>query len=307
MQALSRERLQGLLGGARGAVERMPMLRTALERAGATCAEDLRNLIALPVRLALQDIRSGSAGDLLAPHSGKGAIGMLGAPGWSARLVACAEREAVYAMVEMLLGGDGSQPAGAEDRPLTTIETRVAGVFFTAVGKALAASFAPIAETAVTLDATSDKVDFDVVAPQDAMVAARFRLDALGRGGEIMLAIPQAALSGMGKALAEPAPKAAAARPDARWAANIQKELNRASVRLSATLEERAGILGEITKLTVGQVIPLDVTPQSRLQVECNGERLMWCHLGKSNGFYTLRVDSFVDREQEFMNDILAA
>ena len=30
----------------------------------------------------------------------------------------------------------------------------------------------------------------------------------------------------------------------------------------------------------------------------------MWCQLGKSNGVYTLRVDSFVDREQEFMDDI---
>jgi flagellar motor switch protein FliM len=33
----------------------------------------------------------------------------------------------------------------------------------------------------------------------------------------------------------------------------------------------------------------------------------MWCHLGKSNGFYTLRVDELVSREQEFMEDILSA
>ena len=53
--------------------------------------------------------------------------------------------------------------------------------------------------------------------------------------------------------------------------------------------------------------LELEATPQSRVRVESNGERLMWCDFGKSNGVYTLRVDSFVDREQEFMDDILVA
>ena len=30
------------------------------------------------------------------------------------------------------------------------------------------------------------------------------------------------------------------------------------------------------------------------------------CQFGRLNGVYTLRVDDFVDREEEFMNDILA-
>lgn len=307
MQTLSRESIGDLLGGARGGVERMPMLRTLLERTGVACSEDVRGLIALPARVVLQDIRSAAAGEMLTPYVGKGVIGLLGAPGWNAQLIACAAREDVFTMVELLLGGDGSQPVLIEDRPPTAIETRVAGVLFAAIGKALAGAFAPISQTDVVLESTSDKADFDIIDAKAAMVAAHFRLEALGRNAEILLAVPQSALTAMGKALTVPAAKAAPPRPDARWTADIQKELNRAAVKLTATLEERPGILGEIINLRVGQVVPLDATPQTRLQVECNGERLMWCHLGKSNGFYTLRVDSFVDREQEFMDDILAA
>ena len=33
---------------------------------------------------------------------------------------------------------------------------------------------------------------------------------------------------------------------------------------------------------------------------------MILCQFGKSNGVYTLRVEDFVDREREFMNDILA-
>ena len=57
---------------------------------------------------------------------------------------------------------------------------------------------------------------------------------------------------------------------------------------------------------TVGQVVELNATSHGRVRLECNGERLMWCHLGKSQGKYTLRVDELVDREQEFMNEILS-
>jgi hypothetical protein len=36
------------------------------------------------------------------------------------------------------------------------------------------------------------------------------------------------------------------------------------------------------------------------VRVECNGERIIWCDLGKSNGVYTLRVDAFVDQPPTF-------
>ena len=47
-------------------------------------------------------------------------------------------------------------------------------------------------------------------------------------------------------------------------------------------------------------------TPRTRVHLECDGQRMVVCQFGKSNGVYTLRVDDFIDREQEFMNDILS-
>jgi flagellar motor switch protein FliM len=108
------------------------------------------------------------------------------------------------------------------------------------------------------------------------------------------------------KPLSQAAPKAAP-QPDPGWAQHIRKEVTRTHVTLTAILDERPGLLAEVFDLKVGQIIELEATPQSRVRVESNGERLMWCDFGKSNGVYTLRVDSFVDREQEFMDDILVA
>jgi len=61
-------------------------------------------------------------------------------------------------------------------------------------------------------------------------------------------------------------------------------------VAVSLVIPLAAGVFN----LAVGQVIELKATPQSRVRVECNGEPMAWCDLGKSNGTYTLRVDSFI-------------
>jgi flagellar motor switch protein FliM len=301
----SRASLQWLAGD-QAAVERLPMLRQALDRVGAACSEDFRSVASTPLRFALQDIVTAAAGAALAFKKGDQAVALLNAPVWRTRLVLCVDRPAVFALVELLLGGDGSEPAYAPERELTCLEVDVAALFIAGAARALGAAFAPIAATQFTIEATSSEVNFDVIDPQEAVVVARYRLDAFGRGGDVLLAVPQRALAALRKPLSQGPPKDPT-RPDPGWARQIEKELARTSVRLTAILEERAGLLAEVFALRVGQVIELQATPQSRVRVECNGERLMWCDLGKSSGAYTLRIDSFVDREQEFMDDILVA
>ena len=41
------------------------------------------------------------------------------------------------------------------------------------------------------------------------------------------------------------------------------------------------------------------------MKLEADGQPLLNCQLGKTKGFYTLRVEGFVDREQEFLNTLI--
>jgi flagellar motor switch protein FliM len=299
--------LQGLVGGRAGGVERLPMLRVGLEKVGQACAEDLRGLGSIPMKLVLQGIESGTAGELLAGERGSSGVAFLDAPGWATRLLVSAPRATIFAIVESLLGGDGSQPTQAMERPLSKIEVGVAGVFFASIAKGFAAAFVPIAPSVFNLAAAADQPDFERLARSEPMVAAKYRLQALEAPvGELFVAIPRTALEALQKPLSR-VPAKDASRPDPGWTKQIEKEVTRARVTLTAILEERPGTLGEITQFRVGDIIELKANPQSRVRVECNGERLMWCDLGKSSGVYTLRVDAFVDREQEFIDDIRAA
>jgi flagellar motor switch protein FliM len=303
---VDRDSLAELFTGSSNFVERLPMLRVAFDRAAAACTEALASVSELPLLVELLGLDSGIAGDLLERHNGKSAIGVLHAVDWSARLLICAGREAVYGIVEGVLGGDGSQPPYNADRALSRIETRIVGSFFERFGHALSTGFAGVADTTFTMEGTVDEIDYEAVGRRDdPIVAARFRLDVGGRGGEILIAVARAALNPLRQSLGR-VPIKEQPSADERWSQQMQSEITRAHVVVSAVLDERMGVLSEVAQFRVGHVLELNATANGRVRLECNGERLMWCHLGKSQGKYTLRVDEPIDREQEFFNEILA-
>ncbi len=297
--------IQSLFGGASASLDRLPMLRIVFERAAATCAQEFRSLSSNPPLLTVAGMESGTAGDMFAQHDGAIVTAAIHAAGWNTRLLISARRSTVFAIVEMMLGGDGSQPAYAGKRPFSRTETRIAGAFFERFAKALTAAVAPVAPTPFMLDSPANAINFEAVGDRNtAVFAAKLNLDALGRGGEILVAVPQSAIVPMRKAFAHVGKDAT--RPDPRWTEQIEREIKRANVTLDAVLDERPMRLSEIARLRVGQVLELEATPRSRVHLECDGERMIHCQFGRSNGVYTLRVDDFVDREREFMNDILS-
>ena len=301
-----RDSLAELFTGSSNFVERLPMLRVAFERAAAACTEDLASAAEQPPQVILQGIESGIAADLLGAHDGKSAVGVLHAAKWNARLLVSADRGAVFAIVETMLGGDGSHQAQAPDRPLSRIEMLVVGTFFDRVAKALEAGFGNVADTSFAVEGTAEEVDYDIIGRRNnSIVVARFRLEGASRGGEILIAVTRAALNPLRQVLGR-TPTKEAPKADARWSEQMENGVTRAHVMLTAVLDERMGMLGEVAGFAVGQVVELNATSHGRVRLECNGERLMWCHLGKSQGKYTLRVDEVVDREQEFMNEILS-
>ena len=84
---IARDSLAELFTGSSGFVERMPMLRVVFNRAATACTEGLAALADPPPHLALQDLESGTAGDLLDKYDGKSVAGVLHATRWNARLL----------------------------------------------------------------------------------------------------------------------------------------------------------------------------------------------------------------------------
>lgn len=300
------EALRAIFSGAPNRSDRLPAFEAALERAAAICTDDLRNSAVPPPELTFLQIESGVANDLLGPYEGRCVAAAFKAADWNTRLLAVADRACVFAVVEMMLGGDGSQPAHTSDRAFTRIELGMMNAFLGRLAQALEAAFAPVAKTEFTIEGISDRVDFDVLGRKTSQaVAARMSLRVWSQTGEILVVIPGSVVESMRQVLG-PIAVEEAKSADPRWSSQIQDKITRTSVALTAILDERLIPLEDIASLELGQILQLGATAQTRVRVECNGEPLLWCQLGKSNGAYTLRVDGPIDRDEEFMNDILA-
>lgn len=304
--AATRRSLEGLFAGPQDLVERLPMLRTILQKTASGWAEQLRSVSATVPEVVLVGVESGPPETIIASTASQAVACVLEAPKWNARLILCAEYEFVFTVVEMLLGGDGSEPVPGADRPLTRTEIGIAQLAFEQFATALEQAFSIVAPTNFLVETTAPRVSFDVLGRLTVpLVAAKFHMFALGLGGGVTLLLSQSVLSPMRNELSRTAGPESV-RPDPAWSQKIQSEVSRANVDLVAVLDEQEISLADVARFAVGQVLPLSATPDGVLRVECNGEPLINCEIGKSNGVYALRVRDFVDQEREFMDDILA-
>lgn len=304
--ALAPKSLEGLFAGPQDLVERLPMLRTVLQKTATTWAELIRGISATIPKVVLVGIESRSVESMAAATANQGVACVLEAPKWNARMILGGDNEFVFTAVEMLLGGDGSEPAPNTDRPLTRTELGLAHMLFEQFGVALEQAFASVAPTNFVVGAPAAQVSFDVLGRLTVpIVAVRFHLFALGLGGGVTLMLSQSVLSPMRNELSRTA-SPESVRPDPAWSQKIQSEVSRASVELVAVLDEHDLPLADVARFSIGQVLRLRTAPDGTLRVECNGEPLINCEVGKSGGVYALRVRDFIDKEREFVEDIIA-
>ena len=294
-----------LLDSAGLTLDRLPMLHVIFDRMSTSCAEHLRHMAASPMYYSLSGLESGRVTEILEMYEANAVAGIFHAPEWDSHILIGFDRDFIYTMVEVLFGSDGSEPPVEEARGFSSIELRMAQTLFEQVAKALQASFSLVVDTKFKLERIETRMDFAVIGRRNNQaVAAKFLLQALNRGGEMFVIIPQSVLNPMRKALSHVVTGESSGR-DPRWMKQIATEVKKTEVTLKAVLEERYLSLGEIADLKIGDVIELQATPRSRVKLESNQQGLFWCHIGQSEGSYVLKVDELIDQEKEFLDDVL--
>jgi len=294
-----------LLDGAGISVDRMPLLHVIFERMAAQCAESLRQLSASPALFLVESAATERIGDILDAYESNVVFGIVHVQPWDSRLLIGLEHEFVFTLAEALFGGDGGESTVIEKRQLSNIELRLAKKAFELFAQALQNAFAAVCETIFKLDRIETRLDFVTIAPRTAFgVIAKFMLRILGREGNMFVLIPQTALNSIRQDLVRDVSAEISVR-DPRWAKQMQSEIGQTEVTIRGVIEQRHFSLEDIATLKIGQVLTLEATAKTRVKLECNAESLFWCDLGQADGFYTLRIEDFVSREQEFIDDIL--
>jgi flagellar motor switch protein FliM len=295
-----------LLRASNLSIDQLPLLPVILDRVGTHLAERLRNLCSALPHIAVNELTTARIGDTLDGYEMRAVTGLFYAAGWDAPVIAGFDRDFVFSAVEMLLGGDGAEPPLEDERNLSSVEIQIAQFLFDEVGTALQAAFAGVSSPRFRLERTETRMDFAGAGRRNQQaIVAKFILQAINRGGEMFVIIPQSALLPLRQALAR-VPSANTAPSDSVWTRQMGAEIRRASVTIRAVAETRALTLGDVAGLKVGQILKLQATANSRIKVESAEQPLFWAYLGQNEGYYTLCIDETFDRQREFINDVLA-
>ncbi len=294
-----------LVDGANLSLDQMPMLPVIFNKASGYFAERLRALgSALPM-VSVNSIKAARIGDVLDSYDMRAIAGMFNVPAWDSQVIAGFDRDFVFTLVEMLFGGDGGEPPVEDVRPLSGIEVQVTHYAFEQVALSLQAALSGVAEAVFRFERSETRMDFAAAGRRSQpAVVARFILQALNRGGEMFVILPQTALARFKPALARPAARKTAT-VDPAWAKKIGQEVGKTEVAVRAVLESKEYTLGDLANLKVGQVLAMPATLKSRVKVESSEQPLFWAYLGQADGYHTLAIDETIDQEREFLNDML--
>ena len=299
------EAVVGMLTRGTGVTDKFPGLPTLLESVAKRVAAELSAIMATPSEVRLGSLETGAVRDVAALEMRGCLAAMLSLDAWGKVVSALAEHDCVFTFVELLCGGDGAEPRFSGERELTTIEKRLAGLLFEKVAMGLASALTGVAKTEVHVRTVGEMGALEALGQAAApVVLAAFELSVIGRRGRFVLAMPEAALEPVRKQLALAAEARSSPR-DPTWAAELEKGVTKAGVLLTAVLDELTLELGDLARLQPGRILELKATPERPVKLEAEGQPLLKCQLGKAKGAYTLRVEGFVDREEEFLNTLI--
>ncbi|WP_289015222.1 flagellar motor switch protein FliM, partial [uncultured Methylobacterium sp.] len=208
-------------------LDRLPMLQLIFDRLATACGDALKHRVASTIFYSLSGVESGRFGEFLDAYDANAVVGIFHAPEWDGHVLVGLDRDFIFTMVEVLFGSDGSEPPVEEERAFSAIELRVAQMVFEQVGRALESSFGLVSQTPFRLERTETRMEFAVIGRRsNKAVQAKFLFQALNRGGEMFLVIPQSVLNPLRPSLAKVLTGESTAR-DPRWSQQIAAEVQK--------------------------------------------------------------------------------
>ena len=174
----------------------------------------------------------------------------------------------VFAVVDNFFGGDGRYPTRIEGREFTATEMRVIQLMLKQAFADLTEAWAPVMNVEFEYINSEINPHFaNIVSPREYVVVCRFHVELEGGGGDIHITLPYSMLEPIRDVL-DAGIQSDRNDRDESWGITLREQLNGAEVELSSVIARRRMSLRELTKLKVGDILPIDMLKEVPLCVE---------------------------------------
>ncbi len=208
-------------------------------------------------------------------------------------------------VVDALYGSKGPLLLNKPSNSLTKIQIRAGEFAIGCLIEAFGEAFSSMVGAELAPSHANSILEWNAIGRKGSIViVAQYVVTACGREADAFVFIPRPALDLHRDALSIRA-RGKKGGDDSEWSGRLTQQVVQTTVEVSAVLQKQGLTLGDVANFKVGQLILLPIAPTDCIPLECEGRRLFDCSLGQKDGFYTVRVEEFVDSKEEFLNTIL--
>ena len=178
------------------------------------------------------------------------------------------EPKLVFAVVDNFFGGDGRYPTRIEGREFTPTEMRVIQLMLKQTFADMAEAWAPVLDVECEYINSEINPHFaNIVTPREYVVVSRFHVELEGGGGEIHITLPYSMLEPI-RELLDAGIQSDRVDRDESWNISMREQLMTSEVTVSSVLAKRSIDLRQLTRLKVGDILPIDLPAEVPVCVE---------------------------------------
>lgn len=178
------------------------------------------------------------------------------------------EPRLVFTVVDNFFGGSGKYHTRIEGREFTPTEMRVIQLLLKQTFADLVEAWAPVIP--VEFEYLNSEVNphfANIISPREYIVVSRFHVELEGGGGEFHVSFPYSMLEPIREQL-DAGVQSDRIERDESWTRAMREQLQDAQVELSSSLAQRPITLRQLSRLKVGDIIPIDLPDKVTLTVE---------------------------------------
>lgn len=198
----------------------------------------------------------------------------------------------VYRLVDLYFGGSGQTYVKIEGRDFTAIESRIIQKVVDKILTDLEAAWKPIFKISITYIRTEINPQFAaVVTPSEVVVTTVFKVEIDGEGGDIFICMPYPTIEPIREKLYGSF-QSDQDEENKVWAKRFSEQITECGLNAVAEIGKAVLTVGELTRLSVGDVIMLNRTVRDDLDLKVEGKTIFHGRAGLHRGNVAFQITS---------------
>lgn len=209
------------------------------------------------------------------------------------------EANFIFVVLNNYFGGSGKHVSRIEGREFTIFEQRVIKKLVDMVFADMQTAWKPVFPLEFIYNRSELSPQFvNVVVPTEIVIVSTFQIEIEGRSSMMSVCIPYSSMEPLKDKLYA-SYQSDKMDADSRWAEMFEDELRKTRLTVTSEIGSTEFSIGDFLSLNVGDIVMLDAKLSDPAVVKVEGTVKFQGMLGKSKGYYSIKVQNLVDNEGE--------